>query len=75
MGLWTAGVGRPWAAGRLHAWRGTTIAEAETQGSGASLRDGRGGGVSLSPEREAGLADLAETLATGAAAHGGKPAV
>ena len=45
------------------------------KGPGANLRDDRGGGVSLSPEREAGLAGIAETLATGASAHGGKPVV
>ena len=45
------------------------------KGPGASLRDDRGGGVSLSPEREAGLVGIAETLAAGAAVHGGKPAV
>ena len=45
------------------------------KGPGASLRDDRGGGVSLSTEREAGLAGIAETLAAGVAVHGGKPAV
>ena len=45
------------------------------KGPDASLRDDRGGSVSLSPAREAGLAGIAETLAAGAAVHGGKPAV
>ena len=57
----------PGGAPRLPKWR--------PKGPGASLRDDRGGGVSLFPEREAGLVGIAETLATGAATHSGKPAV
>ena len=83
--MWVRG-GARWGCGRQESdapWRpaGFTsggaprLPKRRPKGSGASLRDDWGGGVSLSPERGAGLAGIAETLATGAAAHGGKPTV